>query len=551
MTDNSTTPEPEEQPQPLAEPTVKLKRGTRISWIWLVPLVAALIGLSLVVKTWLYTGPDVTISFESAEGIEAGQTKVRYRDVVVGVVTGVHVSSDRKKVLVQAELDRDDAHYLTQEGARYWVVRPRLGATGISGLGTLLSGAYIGVDAPESKAAGKSEYSFVGLEKPPEVASGRRGKRFTLNAPDLGSIEIGSPVYYRRIQVGRVVGYDLNPNGSSVDIQIFVDAPNDQFVTSDTRFWNSSGINFSLNADGLTVQTGSLASVVAGGISFISVRDGNTTPAPRDTVFALSRTQEQALADPDGPPFPIELRFRQSVRGLKVGAPVDFRGLELGKVIDIDLEFDSGANQFYALVKAELYPMRFGSVYEGLLKSDPNEVYPGQAVLAPLVKQGLRAQIRVSNLLTGQQYVALDFFPDAEPVEFQMNRVPLLLPTVAGSFDQLQQQLGRIVARLDKIPFEGIGKDLRASLRSVTKLVDGLNTKVTPQAAATLKAAQQSLHEVNKLLAQDSPLSDNLDGTMRELTSAAKALRALADYLRANPSALLRGRAADVLPVSP
>ncbi|MEO6960097.1 MAG: MlaD family protein, partial [Burkholderiaceae bacterium] len=250
-------------------------------------------------------------------------------------------------------------------------------------------------------------------------------------------------------------------------------------------------------------------------------------------------------------PFPIELRFRQSVRGLKVGAPVDLRGLELGKVVDIDLEFDTKENQFYALVKAELYPMRFGTVYEGLLKSDLNEVYPGQAVLAPLVKKGLRAQIRVSNLLTGQQYVALDFFPDAEAVEFQMNRVPLVLPTVAGSFDQLQQQLGRIVAKLDKIPFEGISKDLRASLVSVTKLVDGLNSKVTPQAAATLKAAQQSLHRVDKLLAQDSPLSDNLDGTMRELTGAAKALRALADYLRANPSALVRGRAADVLPANP
>ncbi|HEY9461190.1 MAG TPA: MlaD family protein [Paralcaligenes sp.] len=551
MTDQNTAPEPEDQTEPLAKPVVKPRRETRISWIWLVPLIAAAVGLSLVVKTWLHTGPDVTISFESAEGIEPGQTKVRYRDVVVGVVTGIHVSSDRKKALVRAELDRDDAEFLTQEGARYWVVRPRLGATGVSGLGTLLSGVYIGVDAPESKEPGKSAYSFVGLEKPPEVASGRPGTRFTLNAPDLGSLEIGSPVYYRRIQVGRVVGYDLNPNGSSVDIQIFIDAPNDQFVTSDARFWNSSGINFSLNADGLTVQTGSLAAVMAGGISFISVHDGNTTPAPRDTVFPLSRTQAQALADPDGPPFPIELRFRQSVRGLKVGAPVDFRGLELGKVIDIDLEFDTKANQFYALVKAELYPMRFGTVYEGLLKGAHNEVYPGQAVLAPLVKQGLRAQIRASNLLTGQQYVALDFFPDAEPVEFQKNKVPLELPTVAGSFDQLQQQIGRIVTKLDKIPFDGISKDLRASLVSVTKLLDGLNSRVAPQATATLKAAQQSLHRVDKLLAQDSPLSDNLDGTMRELTGAAKALRALADYLRATPSALVRGRAADVLPASP
>ena len=537
------------QGQKPAQPRVTPKRQAKISWIWLIPLLAAAIGLSLVVKAWLHTGPSVTISFESAEGLEVGQTKVRYRDVVVGMVTGIDVSADRHKVLVHIDLNRDGSEYITQKGTRFWVVRPRLGISGVSGLGTLLSGAYIAVDTTKSKdGQSAAQYEFTGLEKPPEITSDRPGTRFTLTAPDLGSLEIGSPIYYRRIQVGRVIGYDLDPSGRSVDIQVFIDAPNDKFVTSDTRFWNASGINVSLNADGFVVQTGSLASVVAGGISFKSVDEKNTAPAPAGTVFALTATEGEAMAEPDGPPFRIDLVFHQSVRGLKVGAPVDFHGMELGKVIDIDLEFDPESQQFVVLVKISVYPSRFGSAYEALFTASKEKGYEGQSLLEPLVAKGLRAQIRSANLLTGQQYIALDFFPDAAPVTFDSKATPIRLPTIAGNFDRLQQQIGSIVTKLDAVPFDGIGRDLRNSLKSLTKLINRLQSEVAPQATATLKAAQHSLGKVNNLLAEDSPLNGNMEQTLRELSNAAKSLRDLADYLQTHPSALLRGRPADVLP---
>jgi paraquat-inducible protein B len=257
------------------------------------------------------------------------------------------------------------------------------------------------------------------------------------------------------------------------------------------------------------------------------------------------------MADPDGPAFPIELHFHQSVRGLKVGAPVDFRGLELGKVIDIDLEFDRERKSFFALVKAELYPFRFGEVYDRLMKLQPGTEYPGAALLSPLIKHGLRAQIRPANLLTGQQYVALDFFPDAPPEEFDVKRIPAVVPTIAGNFDRLQQQISSIVTKLDAIPFEGISSDLRASLGSATKLLQKLEKDVAPQTSAMLKTAQKSLGKIDRLLADDSPMSGNIDQTLREISSAAKSLRALADYLQTHPTALIRGRAPDALPVSP
>lgn len=532
-------------------PNVRAASDRRWSWIWLVPLIAMLVGASLLVQGWLRTGPTITISFESAEGLEVGQTKVRYKDVVIGVVTDLKVSADRSKVLVSAELNREGSEYITQEGSRFWVVRPRLGIGGVSGLGTLVSGAYISVDAAEAQNGDDPVYEFTGLEKPPEITSGRPGTRYALRAPDLGSLDIGSPVYYRRIQVGRVIGYDLAESGKSVDIQIFIDAPNDKFVTNDTRFWNASGVNLSLDADGFNVQTESLVSLVAGGIAFASPNQFITEPAKADHSFELAGTRLDAMADPDGLPFAVEFHFQQSVRGLKVGAPIDFRGLELGNVVDIDLEFDSERQRFFALVKAELYPLRFGAVYERLMRVDQEASNPGSLLLAPLIKHGLRGQIRPSNLLTGQQYVALDFFTDAEPVAFDARKEPVVVPTIAGSFDRLQQQVGSIVTKLDAIPYEEISSDLRATLQSVTKLLDQLEGEVAPQATAMLRAASKSLKSVDQLLAKGSPLTGNLERSMQEISNAARSLRALADYLQAHPSAAIRGRSADPAQILP
>ncbi|MEN4918759.1 MlaD family protein [Achromobacter spanius] len=534
-----------------ASPSISRKEKSRISWIWLVPVVAALMGLSLVVRTWMQAGPDISISFNTAEGLEVGKTQLRYKDVNIGTVKSIGFNADRSKVVVQAELAKEVSD-LAREGTNFWVVRPRLDVSGVSGLGTLLSGAYIGVDAEEGKGESNraTKRSFEGLEVPPAVTHDRAGKRFKLRASDLGSLDIGSPVYFRRINVGRVIGYGLDKDGAAVNVEVFVDAPNDKFVTNGTRFWNASGVDFSVNADGLKVRTQSLVSMAVGGVAFEPVqtaRDGGAQ-APADSNFDLYATEAAAKANPDGEAFPIRMRFDQSIRGLTVGAPIDFNGITLGNVTQITLDFDPESKRFYSLVDATLYPERLGRVYEEVReRAIKDGDVAGGRLLGVMIKHGLRAQLRTANLLTGQLYVVLDDFPNAKPVEFKMSE-PALIPTVPGNLDQLQQQVSNIVAKIEKIPFDKIGEDLRATLSSTSKLMNRLDKQVAPEAQKMLRQAKESMADINALLASDASLPVNTERAMQELSRAARSLRALADFLQSNPEALLRGRGADPIP---
>ncbi|MCW0207353.1 MAG: MlaD family protein [Achromobacter sp.] len=533
-----------------AAPAISRKQKSRISWIWLVPIVAALMGLSLVVRTWMQAGPDISISFNTADGLEVGKTQLRYKDVTIGTVKSIGFNDDRSKVVVQAELAKEVSD-LAREGTSFWVVRPRLDVSGVSGLGTLLSGAYIGVDAVEGKDGNKAtKLHFDGLEVPPAVTHDRAGKRFKLKASDLGSLDIGSPVYFRRINVGRVIGYALDQNGKAVNVEVFVDAPNDKFVTNGTRFWNASGVDFSVNADGLKVRTQSLVSMAVGGVAFepvLTARDAGAA-APADAQFDLYPTETAAKANPDGEAFPIRMRYDQSIRGLAVGAPIDFSGITLGNVTQINLDFDPATKRFYSLVDATLYPERLGRVFDEVRERAVQDGdVAGGRLLGGMIKHGLRAQLRTANLLTGQLYVALDIFPNAKPVEFQMSE-PALIPTVPGNLDQLQQQVSNIIAKVEKIPFDKIGEDLRATLASTSKLMGRLDKQVAPEAQAMLKQARESMVQINALLAADASLPVNTERAMQELGRAARSLRALADFLQSNPEALLRGRGPDPIP---
>jgi len=530
-------------------PDVTRKKQRRIAWIWLVPVVALLAGLSLVVRTWMEIGPEVSIVFNTAEGIEVGKTQVRYKDVVVGTVQNIHFNDDRSKVVVKAQLAKE-ASGLAAEGTNFWVVRPRLGLSGVSGLGTLLSGAYIGVDAPDGAGASTTatKFEFVGLETPPPVTHDRDGKRFTLKAHDLGSLDIGSPVYYRRINVGRVIGYKLDESGDAVNVEVFIDAPNDKFVTGGARFWNSSGIDLSVDGNGLKLHTQSLVSLALGGVAFAPVNLNENEAAAAGTEFQLYTSETEAKANPDGEPFPIRMRFDQSVRGLSVGATIDFQGIALGQVSRITIDFDNEKKRFYAVVDAVVYPERLGPVYDRVRhRAEASGDAAGGRLLANMVKYGLRGQLRTSNLLTGQLYIVLEHFPKAAPVEFHMSD-PVVIPTIPGNLEQLQQQITNIVGKIDKIPFDQIGRDLRTTLSSTSRLMANLDKSVAPEARATLRAARKSLDNINDLLANDAALPANTERAMQELGRAARSLRALADYLQANPEALIRGRGNDPLP---
>jgi len=530
----------------IRDPSITRKKR-RISWIWLIPIVAAIAGSLLVLRTWLEAGPTITITFQTAEGLEAGKTQIRYKDVNVGQIQTIRLSEDRSHVITTAQLAKEAAS-LAQEGSIFWVVRPRLGFSGVSGLGTLLSGAYIGVDTPRKVDKSHPKTEFVGLEAPPEVSQDRAGKRFRLSAHDLGSLDIGSPVYYRRIQVGQVIGYQLSQDGQEVDMQIFVDAPHDRFVTSATRFWNASGVDLQIGADGLKVRTQSLLSVALGGLAFQDIGDAARTVASADTKFELFDSETAARAKPDSLAMKVRMRFEQSVRGLSVGAPIDFNGITLGQVDAINLSLDQERKRFYVVADGTIYPDRLGAVSQTIREEYMSGTdKPSGILLRGLIEHGMRAQLRTGNLLTGQLYVAMDVFPNAPPVTFEMS-IPANIPTVPNNLDQLQQQVASIAAKLEKIPFDKIGADLRTTLTSASSLMTRLDKQVAPQAQVALREASKSLAEISTMLSSDTGLAANSERAIQELGRTARSLRALSDYLQAHPEALLRGRAPDRLP---
>jgi len=537
----------------LPRPRLAKARRWNISLVWLVPAVAIAIAASMLIRTVFLAGPRIEIEFRSADGVEAGKTEIRYKEVVIGKVVSVALRDDRKRVVVVAQLNRSAASFAVEDST-FWVVRPRIGAAGVSGLGTLFSGAYIATDAGVSE---KARSEFVGLEAPPLVLRGEPGKVFVLRSDDLGSLDVGSPVFHRRAPVGRVVGYTLDADRDDLSLKIFVEAPFHKLVTRDSHFWNASGIDLTLNASGLSVNTQTLASVLAGGLAFdLPPGAPRGDPAPENTVFTLFADRRAALAPPDGNAVPIRMVFNQSIRGLAPGAAVDLLGVDIGRVRSIALQYDDQRKRFPVEVVAEIYPLRLGPVRTVLLREAGSS--DDAAVMQRLVESGLRAQLRTGNLLTGQLYVALDFIPGAgRPVAAvgaasaasASSDGMVRMPTAPGTLSELQPQIAEIVQKMSKIPFDDIGRDLRATLSGANKAIGQLTPdaqKALGEVTRTLARAQVSLDNLDRNVTDPSaPVQRNIEDTLAELQRTSRALRVLADYLQQHPESLLRGKPAD------
>ena len=529
----------QDAPRP-PDPAISTKSGWLPSLVWLVPLIAALIGIGLVIKSVRERGPEITISFHSAEGLEPGKTQVKYKDVEIGMVKTIKLSKDLSRVLVQVQLKKE-AEDFAVKGSRFWIVRPRVGATGVSGLGTLLSGAYIGVDAGHGQ---DTLTDFTGLETPPAVTGDQKGTQYVLRGDSLGSVDIGSPVYYRRVQVGQVVGFSLDKDGTGVTFNVFVNAPYDQYVGMNSRWWQASGVDLRLDSSGLKLNTQSLATVILGGIAFQTPpNQGTGTTAPNNTTFRLGSDEGDAMRDPDGQPLQVVMNFNQSLRGLAVGAPVDFRGIVLGEVTNIGIDFDPKTKNFLMPVTMNIYPERLGRRFRETIESKGEPAR--REIVERLVQHGLRGQLRTGNLLTSQLYVALDFFPKAPAVKIDTARQPLELPTVPNTLDELQLQVADIAKKLDKVPFDQIGANLNSALANADKLFKQLDTQVAPEARDTLSAAKQTFSTAEATLQQDSPLQSDVRGALKELTRTLQSLNALADYLERHPESLLKGKPGD------
>jgi paraquat-inducible protein B len=358
-------------------------------------------------------------------------------------------------------------------------------------------------------------------------------------------------VYFRRIKVGQVAAYELDGDGRGVTMRVFVNAPYDKFVGMNTRFWQASGIDAQLSASGFTLRTQSLATILLGGIAFQAPEGVMGPVAKENASFTLAQDEATAMKEPDGPSQTLLMYFNQSLRGLTPGAPVDFRGVVIGEVKSIGVEFDRAEREFRMPVLVQVYPDRLRR-REAAGADHPETRATQQERLRFLSEKGLRAQLRNGNLLTGQVYVALDFFPKAPGAKVDVTKNPIELATVPNSLDEIQSQVQEIATKLNKVPYEQIASDLRTTLATLNKTltaaeqtVNRINSDVTPELAAAMKDVRKTVNTAERTLADDSPLQQDMRQTLQELTRAAGSVRVLTDYLERHPESLLRGKPDD------
>ena len=548
MTDHST---PDSQAlETIAEVDIKPSRG--ISSLWLVPLAAAMIGAWLVYKHITEQGPLITLTFETASGLEAGRTKVKFKDVEVGMVESVNLDLELEHIVVSARMDRSFTPYLN-ENTRFWVVRPRVDTSGVSGLNTLISGAYIAMEP----GSGKSQTTFRGLEAPPITPVEAPGLHLTLIAERAGSITVGSSIYYKQIKVGRIESRELDLDTQLFQLQVFIEAPYHELVNTNTRFWNASGIDISVGADGFNVRTESLEALVLGGVTFETiVTTAAAEPVSNGAKFTLY--PDQASIGDAAITFKrlLIMNFEDSIRGLKPGAPVEFRGVRLGRVKDISVVYDASASSIRLPVLVELELERIG------LKASDEQA--SLQDLQNLVQQGLRARLETGNLITGQLFIALDMMPDAPPAEVQLKDGYPELPTVASTLGQLTDSATAIMEKLEQLPLEELLKTATTFLADVNRWVQAGETQKIPG------SLNKTLHEIQRLsrgldkqinqtaarlqntlagsdalfasVGPDSALQYELTRTLRELTRVAQQLRDLVQQLENDPSSVLFGR---------
>jgi paraquat-inducible protein B len=544
-------------------------RSRRLPVIWLIPVVAVAIGVWLAWRTLSEQGPTITVSFNSAEGLQAGQSQLRFKDLTLGTVTRLDLTADHSRVIATVATTRQATPLLTDQTV-FWVVRPRLFAGSLSGLSTLLSGSYIGMMPPAKP--GQSQRHFTGSEDPPILTENVPGRTFILEATRLGSISLGSPVFFHDLDVGEVLGWDVGHMAESVTMRVFVRAPYDKYVTTDTRFWNASGASLQLGSSGIQLQVASLRALLLGGVAFATPAGKATPAAAPDTSFPLFSSKEAADAASYSRKIPFISYFPGSVRGLGPGSEVTMHGLVVGHVKTVRLSYDAAKDEVSAPVEYELEPERVVGIGTKLFANV-------RVPLEVLVRRGLRASLESASLITGQQNVSLDFDANAPPASLVMEGTNFVLPTSAGGgFSGLAAAAGVLVNQVNAIPFKQIGDNLNsilhatneltadrqthdallaaaATLNSTKTLMSHMNSKLDPALQKLPEIAaglDKTMLNVNKLtLSLNNGYGDNtefnrsLERLLVQLEDAVRSIRSLADLLTRHPEVLIKGRAGE------
>ena len=541
-------------------PEIAVKKKGGFSIVWIIPIVAALVGGWLAYKTISEKGPTIRISFSDGAGIEAGKTKIKYKSVEAGVIQGVEMAEDLSQVFVTAEMRKSAESHLT-ENTRFWVVSPKIGLGGVSGLDTLVSGAYIEMD-PQS---GPPTLEFKGLDTAPLVTSREEGTQYVLVTKKLGGLQGGSPLDYHGVQAGEVMDYHFAEDGQSLLINIFIKTPFDKRITEHTQFWNSSGIQAKLGSEGIAIKVASLASLIAGGISFdtpiLDVGDANQSP--KGATFELYESYDTIGESVITKKRPFIAMFDGSLRGLSIGAPVEFRGMRIGTVTDIKAEVEPKSMRIHIPVYFQIEPERIKTTSESESTVDVSNAQAYKNIDA-MVRSGLRAQLMTGSLLTGQLYLDLDFHPDLPVQGLNYKRKYPIIPSVPTTMDEFRTTAHSLLRKLRNLPLDKIAHEiletteganqlvnspeaqeamqsLNAALGNVEKLTEGMDKRVNRlqySVEKTLLKARAAL----ELADPNSPAAENLNSALKELAAAARSIRVLADYLEQHPEALVKGK---------
>lgn len=520
----------------------KVSQGRGISGIWFVPLLALVLGVYMVIHSWMTEGPEIEVAFKTASGLTQGKTKVKYRSVDMGVVEEVRLNEDFDGVIAKIKLDRQ-ALPLLREDTRFWVVTARVGVGNISGLDTLLSGAYIQL-APGTGKKGTKEY--IALEQPPLTPTGAPGLRLKLTSDHTSSVSTGDTVLYKGYKVGRVESMIFDPEDSKAHYVIFIDAPYHQLVNSATRFWDASGISLSAGADGLKLQTGSMDTVLLGGVTFAvpeGLPDGD--PVEHNTGFKLYATQEDIMDNPFRHGAHYVVSFKQSIKGLSPGAPVEYRGLHIGTVKKIMLKEGMLKNLSEAhTASGEAIPILIYLEPGRLELPDRAEsVTTLQKNIELGITNGLRASLETGNLLSGAKIISIDFFEDVEAQTTGSFLEYTTIPAIETGLGQLEQKLNAILEKINNLPLEETLGGANSAIATLNETLGGLNTVIQSEGIQQLpQQLDNTLSELRETLGGLSPGSEiyqSLNSSLLRLNRTLSNLETVTGTLADQPNSLI------------
>lgn len=545
--------------------------------IWLIPILAIGIAGWLIIQSVLEQGPEISVLLQDAQGIEAGVTPIKYRDVTIGTVDRVEIPKDSEGVRAIISMQQMAKPYLT-DTAQIWLVSPNIGLDGVSGLETLLSGAYLEIDPGEG---GEPLKEFVGLATPPVITSSTPGREYILRAEKRGNVKRGTPILYKGLNVGKILGFHLSEDEQFVELLAFIEDPYTDMVQENTRFWDAGGVNVTVSTAGIEVGASSIPALLSGAIEFLPpVFARNSPTAKAGHEFWLFGSRQEMEDSTFTEKHPYLLYFGGSVSGLEVGANVEFKGIKIGTVRDINLEIHEETGEFFIPVLVDIEPQRL-KVHrrsEALQKTIIGEKLRDKA-LAALIKRGLRARLKSSNFLTGSLIVDLDLFPDRPGQYVSTNTQYKQLPTLPTELEEITTSLTRLVEKIERLPIETLSESLVRTAKgiegiiadgkfvetitefrklavSVQGVIEDVDKETLPRineavvegknalgrVDKSLNAAKTLFETANSTLADGSPLKYDLSIMLRELSAASRSVRNLAEFLERNPSALIGGK---------